>query len=84
MPERITLAEAGKILGVSRETVRSLVTSGKLPAIDVGAGTHRSFRILRSDLEAFISKATVTPPPKVQRQRNRRRSEIVRNATKFF
>ena len=49
----ITTRESADILGVSKDSIRSWVHSGKLPAVRVG----RSFRFRRSDVLLLITKA---------------------------
>jgi excisionase family DNA binding protein len=56
MPERLgrflTLADTAEILNVSARQVYTLVRSGELPAIKVGASGH--WRIERRVLESYI------------------------------
>lgn len=50
--EILSPAEVAKALGVSESDVMTIIESGELPAKRIGA----SFRIKRSDLEAFLSR----------------------------
>jgi excisionase family DNA binding protein len=49
--EVFTIPEAGKFCGVSRWTIRNLVTSGRLKASRTHGG---HYRILKTDLETFL------------------------------
>src|SRR5437879_1739836 len=71
LPRLLTFTEAAKILGVSYEYVRVVVTEGRIPAIEV-PGIGRVIR--REDLERF--KETRRPPgrpPTHQRKPRRAR-----------
>ena len=48
----LTLADTAEVLNVSARQVYTLVRSGELPAIKVGAGGH--WRIERAVLESYI------------------------------
>jgi excisionase family DNA binding protein len=50
-PEVFTIPQAARLCGVSRWTIRNLVTSGKLKASRTHGG---HYRILGQDLESFI------------------------------
>lgn len=50
--EILTVEEVGKVLRVSKQTVRTLIKEGTLPAKKVG----RSWRILKEDIEAFMKE----------------------------
>lgn len=52
----LTVEETAKIFRVSRETVRRMCMSGRLPALDCGSGTQASYRIPR----AFVERALNT------------------------
>lgn len=52
----LTLAEAGRVLGVSSETVRGWCSSGKIPYIKV----DKFYRIKPKDLNNFLNKNTKT------------------------
>lgn len=49
----LTVEETAKILRVSRETVRRMCASGRLPALDCGSGEQANYRIPR----AFVERA---------------------------
>lgn len=49
----MTVNEVAKAFRVSRETIRRLCVTGKLPAIDCGSGDQANFRIPR----AFVERA---------------------------
>lgn len=60
----LTVAQAAARLGCSSETVRRLVMSRKLRALDISAGRcgrRRRFRIRQADLEAFEAARMVEP-----------------------
>lgn len=53
MPIRIGTPEIAELLGVTDQTVRNEIQRGNLPAIRVG----RTYRVLRSDLDEYITAA---------------------------
>ncbi|PID97711.1 MAG: DNA-binding protein [Actinobacteria bacterium] len=50
----LTLADVAEILSLSPSAARALVTSGELPAIQVGG--KRAWRIEASELEQYIQE----------------------------
>ena len=52
----LKVAEAAEYLSVSADTVRRLITSGKLPHARIG----NSIRFRRSDLDTFVAANTST------------------------
>lgn len=54
--ELISVAEAGRLLGLSTPTVRKLCLTGKLKRIQLH---EKAFRIARVDVEALIQAASV-------------------------
>lgn len=54
--ELISVAEAGRLLGLSTPTVRKLCNAGKLKRVQLH---EKAFRIARRDVEALIAQATV-------------------------
>jgi len=61
MSEYMTLSKAAPILGVSHDTIRQYVLSGKLPAIQLPSG---HYRVRRSDVEQLLKPAPVFQPPR--------------------
>src|SRR5215212_7384726 len=57
MAELLKLTEVAKELGVSEQTARRYVKTGKLPAIYLGG----RYMIRREDLEEFLRQAQVKP-----------------------
>ncbi|HEU4544524.1 MAG TPA: helix-turn-helix domain-containing protein [Jiangellaceae bacterium] len=55
----LTLAEAGKILKLSRVSVWRRVCAGQIPASDVGNGRKVALRIKEADLWAYIDARQV-------------------------
>jgi excisionase family DNA binding protein len=53
-----TIAEAAKILRCSERTIRRLIWSGRLRAVQVG----RCYRIRRHDLSELLRASLTTPP----------------------
>jgi excisionase family DNA binding protein len=51
----LTIAEIAKTLRLNQQTVRNMDDRGELRAVRVG---HRRVRVLRSDLDAFLSSQT--------------------------
>ena len=49
----LTVAETAEVLNVSTSQAYSLVRSGELPAIRIGAARH--WRVERTELEAYIA-----------------------------
>ncbi|WP_194917510.1 helix-turn-helix domain-containing protein [Catenulispora rubra] len=52
----LTVNEVAKIFRVSRETVRRMCVSGKLPALDCGSGDQANFRIPRAFVERGMNE----------------------------
>lgn len=55
----LTMAEAAKLLGVHRDSLKRWADAGKVPCWRTPKGGHRRFR--RSDLEALISNGDKEP-----------------------
>lgn len=51
----LSTTEVATLLGVTGETVRSLINRGRLPSVRV----TRSHRVRQSDLERFIKQNTI-------------------------
>lgn len=51
----LTTTQVAKILAVSRQTVLNYIRSGKLKARKFGNGQQHQWRILESDLDAFVN-----------------------------
>ena len=65
-----TISSIAEKLSVSERTVRRLIRSGKLSAINVGLGSQRQdLRITESALEDFIRGSAVIPNEKVSRKK---------------
>ena len=56
-------------LRVSPEKVLGWIHRGKLCAINVSNGIRPRHRISPDDLEAFLKRREVQPPPRIQRRR---------------
>lgn len=52
--EILTLEEAGAFGKISKTTLKKLIISGRLKAVDVGAGHRHHYRIAKKDLLAFF------------------------------
>jgi excisionase family DNA binding protein len=52
LPEYVTLAEAGRILSVSQQTVRRRIAEGQLTGFRSGA---RLVRVRRADVEGLLT-----------------------------
>ncbi len=52
-PQDLTVEQVAKELQVHKNRVYSWIQSGELPAIDIGRRGKHSYRISRSDLDAF-------------------------------
>ena len=59
MNDLYTVERVATLLGLHIKTVRGYVRDGKLKAIRLG----KSYRIARSDLEAFVGGPVEPPPP---------------------
>lgn len=56
----LTIADVASELNVSRPTVRTLIISGRLPAIALPtSGERRVFRVSRTSLDLFLQSYTV-------------------------
>lgn len=53
-PRFLTLADVAEILNLSMSATRSLVTSGELPAIQIGG--KRQWRVEEAQLEKYIQQ----------------------------
>ncbi|MDO5720538.1 MAG: helix-turn-helix domain-containing protein [Actinomycetaceae bacterium] len=53
-PRFLTLADVAEILNLSMSATRSLVTSGELPAIQIGG--KRQWRVEEAQLEKYIAE----------------------------
>ena len=69
----LTEKQAAAELQIDRRTLRRLIESGRLRAIDVGGGLRRHYRIAPAELVAIANaEATnVTPYPEVRVQSRR-------------
>jgi prophage regulatory protein len=56
MSQHMNVKQAAEELGVSVDQVKKLITSGELPAIDVGIAGRSFWRIARTDLDAWLEK----------------------------
>lgn len=61
----LTLADVSEILKLSMSTTRSLVTSGELPAIQIGG--KRQWRVERDELEKYIERQYQETNRRIQR-----------------
>jgi len=82
----ISLSEAAREAKVDRRTIRRLIQSGRLRALDFGNGTRRLYRIDPADLRAITSKSIPTAPPTPisQPRRRRRRSASSPSVSQFL
>lgn len=55
-PEVVTVAEAAAIARTNRKVISAMCVSGELPALDVGVGKHRIWRIRRDAILDVISR----------------------------
>lgn len=61
----LTLKEIASDTGISLEQLRLLVVDGALPAINIGNGEkNKSWRVKRSDWEAWLESRTNKPAAK--------------------
>ena len=56
--------EVAERLGIHRSQVLRLIKSGKLNAVNVGAGKTFCYRIQKDELDKFITKDHAEPGPK--------------------
>ncbi|MDO5728148.1 MAG: helix-turn-helix domain-containing protein [Actinomycetaceae bacterium] len=61
----LTLADVSEILNLSMSATRSLVTTGELPAIQIGG--KRQWRVEREELEKFIDRQYAQTRQRIQR-----------------
>ena len=69
LPGLLSIAQAATLAGLSDRTIRRAVAlksgTDRLPASNVGLGTHRpTWRIKPSDLEAWMDRDQGTPTPR--------------------
>lgn len=60
----LTPAEAGRMLGISRETAERLMDAGRLPFVDIGTGTRKHRRVSVEVVRAYSIGECVEPPVK--------------------
>lgn len=77
MDTLLTIEEVADILRCGREHVRSLCHSGKLGAINIGAGRYKSFRIPESSLRAYLSDVSTEEEPHQTRKVDLQDSEFL-------
>ncbi|MDD2202408.1 MAG: helix-turn-helix domain-containing protein [Firmicutes bacterium] len=65
-PRTVTIDKAAEVLAVSTTTIQQMMRDGQLHGIKSG----RAWRILRSELEPFVSEARESSPS------SRKKSEI--------
>lgn len=53
----LTVAEASRQLGISPQSCKKLIESGRLTAYAIFTGKQKRYRVRRADLEAFLAKA---------------------------
>ena len=58
-PEFLTVNETAKVFRVSRETVRRMCASGRLPALDCASGTQANYRIPRPFVDYALGQMNV-------------------------
>jgi excisionase family DNA binding protein len=58
----LTVLEVAELLNVHSNTVRRLITAGRLPAVRFG-GPGSTIRIATHDLDAFVHAARLDPTP---------------------
>jgi hypothetical protein len=76
-PQSLSLGAVAAELGISAESVRRLVVTRQLRAINVGSGEKKPRWIIRrADLDGFIEARSNTPAPDVP---TRRRNEASPN-----
>lgn len=64
----LTPPEIATRLRVSPEKVLGWIRRGELRAINVSDGNRPRYRINPDDLEAFLNRREVQPPPRIQRR----------------
>lgn len=52
--KHLNVKEAAADLGVSVDQVKKLITSGELPAVDVGIASRSFWRIAQADLDKWV------------------------------
>jgi len=58
--EYLTIKQVASVLKTSYSYIYSAITSGDLPALNLGSHEHGCYRVLRSDLDEWVrSKRTV-------------------------
>jgi excisionase family DNA binding protein len=70
----LTEAEAARIIAADKRTIRKLINTGRLKAVDIGSSRHH-YRIDPADLKTIVSvqsPSTHFLPPAHIRRRHRR------------
>ncbi|MGE5609084.1 MAG: helix-turn-helix domain-containing protein [Bacillota bacterium] len=67
----LTVGEAAVILGCSVQSVIRNIEKGRLPALDVGTGSRRFYRIKREDVDELkVQPAEARTPSSVRFRRS--------------
>lgn len=67
-PDFLTPPQAAKLLGTNPDKIRSLIRSGRLPAVDTSTSVRPRWKIKRTDVDAL--RRTATPPTTRHRPRD--------------
>jgi excisionase family DNA binding protein len=73
----LTESQAAAAAQVDKRTIRRLIETGRLHALDFGSGKRRHYRINPAELHAVqpvVGKTPITPPPHRRRQHPSRSS----------
>lgn len=76
----LTEIEAAQFAKVDRRTIRKLITSGRLRALDFGTGRRR-YRVALADLQAISPAPARAVPVETLRKRHRRVPSIPSTST---
>ena len=86
MSALMTVREVCSHLGLSKpDSVLALIHRGKLPAVNISAGTRPRWRIRPEDLEQFLRGRQAVPDGQAARPRRRsRRHPLLARVTRYL
>jgi excisionase family DNA binding protein len=79
--ELLTVAEVASLLRCDCDLVRDLITFGKLPAINIGTGSRKFYRVEYLSVQRFKAQSLVMQDPEPVNQVAR--PKLVTSATKM-
>lgn len=75
----LTPPQVAKRLGVTHDKILVWIHRGEMRAVDVSTtrGGRPRYRVSEEDLEDFLDRRAVTPPPSKQRRSRRSQGDVI-------